>query len=494
VPAQRATLPPPPVGSPLPVAPIPLPGAGGMSYRLGRVGGALTIGAVLLASIAAAAIVAVARNDTDATRILGAINLVVCGLILLVGVIALVVVAAITASSTNQRTRFRALSIGGAVVFALPSLLVLLFALIEVVASWRGALFSVPTTVLALWTFRRMQRNRKPPWLLVLLAFLWGAAVSSYYASMVEGTIHVVIAREVLPGVAAVIGHAAAAAFPEELAKGAGVVVLVLLARRRVDGMLSGIVVGASIGLGFQFAESLSYMMQDLDTILYQHWYRQVSGLFVGHATYTGIIGAGVGLATQQAGRWRKAVCGASGFLVAIAAHLVWDICAMGRYYWESDDAVVQLFVIQPLNLLVLKGPGFVLLLVLVVLGMRLETTALHRHLHAEMANRLNAVTPAEAALLIDSPRRFRTRMRVWWLEGWAPYKRLSQLHATQLDLAFARWHRERGFDQPQWAEETLRQKIYRLKAEATQPAPPAGAPAARLSGPATRPEPPPSP
>ena len=421
----------------------------------------------MLLFIAVASIVAVVRDDNATVRGLGVVNLVVCGVNLLIGVVASVVIVAVCASTARRRVWLRTLRIGGGLMFALPVLLLVLYTLLLVGTSWLGALLSVPTTLLGLWTFRRMQRNRKTPWWLVLVAFLWGVSVSAYFASIVEGISHVVIEHEVLPGLAAIIGHAAAAAFPEEFAKGAGVVVIVLLARHRIDGMLGGIVIGAAVGLGFQFAESLNYMADGVDTILYQHWYRQVTGLLISHATYTGIIGAGVGLATQQTGWWRRAVCVVGGFLTAVAAHLVWDIWAMGRYYWESDEAVIQLFLVQPLNLLVLKGPGFVLLLGLVLFGLRLETKELYRQLTAEAASHLGAVTREEVRLLLDSPRRFRMRMYALWWDSFAAYLRVRRLHAAQLDLAFVGLQGRYGIDLPSGTEDLLRQRIGRLKAEA---------------------------
>ncbi|SCL56502.1 Protease prsW family protein [Micromonospora citrea] len=440
------------------------------AYRFDRLGAVVAIGGALLALIAAAAFVAVVRDDDDDLRIFGAINLVGIGITLLAASAAVTVAAIVSARSNSRRTRFLACAIGGALVFVVPAILMALSVLLSVAVAWRGALLSVPTTVFALWTFRRMQRNRRPPWWLILVAFAWGLLVASYFSQMVEVMLHTVVTAEVPPGTATIIAHSAAAAFPEELVKGAGVAAVVLLAWRRVDGMLGGIVVGACVGLGFQFAESISYMTQNFDAVLYQHWYRQVTGLLVSHATYTGIIGAGVGLATQLNSWPRRVTCAASGFAFAVAAHLVWDICAMGHFYWESDDPTIQLFVAQPVNLLVLKGPAFAVLLFLVVLALRRETRSLHRQLRAEAADPTGAVTPAEVSVLLDAPRRFMMRLHTLLWESPAAYRRIKRLHAAQLDLAFARWRRERGEPQPPSTEEALRQLILELKTEAPAP------------------------
>lgn len=437
------------------------------AYRLDRLGAALLIGEALLLMIVVVALLGVVADYSPAVRVVSLLNVGLVGVTTVAAIVAAVVVVLVTAANKSRRARFLAVAIGGGLVFAVPCLVFVVFVLAQAGIAWPGTLLSIPTTFFGLWTFRRMQRNRKPPWLLVLAAFAWGVFVSAYFAQTVEGTLHAIITAEVLPGAAAIISHSAAAAVPEEVGKGAGVVVLVLLAWRRVDGMLGGIVLGACVGLGFQFTESVFYMTRDFDAVLYQHWTRQVTGLLVGHATYTGIIGAGVGLAMRLADWPRRIICVGSGFAVAIAAHLIWDIFAMGQFYWAADDDWLQVFVVQPLNMIVLKGPAFVILLLLVIIALRQETRALHRHLQAEASQPLGAIAPADVPVLVNAPLRFRMRLRALWGGSFAAYGRVRDLHAAQLDLAFARWRREQGEPPAPGVEEALRQRIHRLKAEA---------------------------
>ncbi|MGC4790543.1 PrsW family intramembrane metalloprotease [Micromonospora sp. DT178] len=445
------------------------------AYRLDRLGAALTTGEALLVMIAVASLVAVIRDDGTGVRVLGMVSLGAAGVSLFIACIATVVVAMTSATGGSPRSRFMTWAIGGGLAFAAPALLAVLLTLLQVGIAWRGALLSIPTTLFALWTFRRMQRNRKPPRRLVVAAFAWGLFVAAYFAQMVEGILHVIITAELMPGTAAILSHAAAAAVPEELGKGAGVLVIVLLAWRRVDGMLGGIVIGACVGIGFQFAESMSYMTGDFGAVLYQHWYRQVTGLLVSHATYTGIIGAGIGLAMQFNDWRRRAVCVGSGFAVAIAAHLIWDIFAMGRLYWESGNSLLQLFVVQPLNLIVLKGPAFAILLFLVIIALRQETRSLHQHLRGEACDPRGAITPAEVPVLVNPPLRLRMRLQALLRGDRAAYTRMKRLHSAQLDLAFARWRRDRGDPPPPGAEDTLRQRIHDLRTDSPSVPPAAG-------------------
>ncbi|WP_027344463.1 PrsW family glutamic-type intramembrane protease [Hamadaea tsunoensis] len=451
------------------------------AYRLGRLLSAFAIGLGLVLLILVAAAVAIARDDEETLRVFGIVNLVICGVVLLAAVVAATVGFSVGASTSSARTRWRAWAIGGGLVFAVPGVPLLFFALAEMGVAWRGVGLTIPTTLFALWAFRRMQRNHRAPWRLILAAWAWGAVVASYFAQMVEGTLHVIIQRDLLPGTATIIAHAAAAAGPEELVKAAGVVVLVLLFRRRIDGMLGGIVLGACVGLGFQFAESLSYMTHDFDSVLYQHWYRQVTGLLVSHATYAGIIGAGVGLALQLPDWGRRILSVGGAFAFAVAAHLTWDAMAMGHFYLESANATLQLFVMQPLNLVLLKGPAFAALMFLVLLALRYETREVYRLLLAEAASGSGAITVDELPALIDPPRRFRLRLAALREGGLTTYRQVRRLQAAQLDLVFARWRRERGEFEPVGSEDSLRRRISGLRVAAhPTPAPVTPAPLPR--------------
>jgi RsiW-degrading membrane proteinase PrsW (M82 family) len=81
------------------------------------------------------------------------------------------------------------------------------------------------------------------------------------------------------------------------------VVLLYLLFRRHLHGVAALASLGAVVGLAFQFAESVSFLNRKADTLMYQYWGRQYVNLFLGHATFTAVAGAGLGLAALQASR-----------------------------------------------------------------------------------------------------------------------------------------------------------------------------------------------
>src|SRR4029077_5476616 len=182
-------------------------------------------------------------------------------------------------------------------------------------------------TAFGLFVVRRLDRNEKEPWRLVLVAFAWGAIVSASMVIWGESLWSAIAGRLLVPGPGFDASTAFSAGLLEELAKGVAVLLLFLVMRNEFDDVVDGIVYGAAVGLGFNFMESVAYM-----TNLYSifapdgiggyaagfQWYaRQVLGLFFGHATYTAFVGAGVGIARQLPTTRKKLIAIAAGFLVA---------------------------------------------------------------------------------------------------------------------------------------------------------------------------------
>jgi RsiW-degrading membrane proteinase PrsW (M82 family) len=118
----------------------------------------------------------------------------------------------------------------------------------------------------------------------------------------------------------------------EEAAKGAVVVLVLLLRRHKINGIVDGIVISGLSGLGFACMENI-FEKVDSD-------HGHVSGVFVvgmvfavravlapfAHPMFTAAFGIGLGLAAQHTRSWRKAAAPALGFLVAVGLHGVWNL------------------------------------------------------------------------------------------------------------------------------------------------------------------------
>src|SRR5712691_1842003 len=333
------------------------------------------------------------------------------------------------------------------------------------------ALACVPTTAFGLWVVRRIDRNEKEPWRLVLVAAAWGAVVATSLVIWVETFWDEIAVNTLVPGPGLDASNAFSAGLFEELGKGLAVVLLFLVMRNEFDDVVDGIVYGAAVGLGFNFMETVTYM-----TNLYAifspegigwyaagfQWYaRQVLGLFFGHATYTAFIGAGLGIARQLPTRRQKAFAILSGFLIAIAAHFSWDAWLT---FFPIDNTFLGLVEIH-LRTLIMTGPFTFAVIALLLFGIRYEAMALVVQLRKEGATGSGAILPEDVPILASPWQRFKQRLRAFQRGGFRAYFKVARLQTAQLDLAMERWHRERReIDEPLEAEVALRQKVIELR------------------------------
>lgn len=336
-----------------------------------------------------------------------------------------------------------------------------------------SALCCVPTTAFGLWVVRRIDRNEKEPWRMVLVAAGWGAIVAVNLVIWANTLLGELAGRLLVPGPGLDAATAFGAGFFEEIAKGLAVLFLFLVMRSEFDDVVDGIVYGAAVGLGFNYMESILYMSHSyalfsdqgpglaVGVAGFQWYHRQVLALFFGHATYTGLVGAGIGVARQLPGRGAKLVAIACGWLIAIAAHFAWD--AWTAFFPVGTGAAALLAV--HLRVLLMSGPFTAVLLLLLAMGLDLEGRALSRQLEAEAREGTGAVAAGEVPVLVNPWRRLAARTRVFGRYGFGAYRRLAQLQQAQLNLAMERWHRERQeIDDPLDAEQRLRERIAVLR------------------------------
>ncbi|MEA2646309.1 MAG: hypothetical protein QOE92_1392 [Chloroflexota bacterium] len=420
-----------------------------------RAGAAITIG--VLVAMFVASIVGVFVKSSIAVLDLG--GLIVIGIFF--GGTYLLVAAFSLHDRERRHRRLRVVFI----VFGV-GLLIWMFVLASLIANLNlvGALAALPFTLFAIWVLRHLNRNQKEPWRLLLAAFGWGGVVATNLAILFEGPYDLLVVSNLIPGPGQGISASFSAATFEELPKGIAVLLLFFVMRSQFDDVVDGILYGAMVGLGFNFVESLGYM--SAHGLLPQLYVRQLLGLFAGHTTYTALIGAGIGVARQQPGVWRKVVAGASGFLAAVGAHFLWDALAMTAIIPHTNSFLLEAFVFLPLRVMFVDGPFTALVLVLLVAGLHREGRALRQQLEQEAALGLGTVLPEEVAVLASPRQRARWRRHEFLTYGWRGYRWLGRLQRAQLALAMERWHRARQeIDDPLEAEDALRQHILIVRA-----------------------------
>jgi len=333
------------------------------------------------------------------------------------------------------------------------------------------ALACLPTTAFGLLVVRRMDRNEKEPWRLVLVAAAWGAIVATSLVIWGESLWDATAQHTLVPGPGLDASIAFSAGLLEELAKGAAVVLLFLVMRDDFDDVVDGIVYGAAVGLGFNFLESVAYMTNiysifNPEGIGWEaagiQWYaRQVLGLFFGHATYTAFIGAGLGVARQLPHLRQKALVILSGFLIAIAGHFAWDAWLT---FFPIDPGVLGLLEFH-LRTLIMTGPFTAAVIALLLFGIRYEAIGLLDQFRKEAASGSGTILMDEVPVLASPWQRLKQRLLAFRRGGFKAYFEVARLQSAQLDLAMERWHRERKeMDTPMAAEEALRQRVLELR------------------------------
>jgi protease PrsW len=204
------------------------------------------------------------------------------------------------------------------------------------VVFWAGlagatAMSIVPLAIL--WFLDR--RERETPWLFAV-AFLWGAFIATGLALPFNNAIlhaveawvarNPVVGEALGPDAALMIGAPIAGPLVEEVTKGLGLVALFALLRAEFDNMRDGFVYGALIGLGFNWFEAPLYVSQSYAEFGTPGWGMQLGWRyalfgFAGHALFTGLFGASLGLALQTRRHWLKIIAPLAGLALAVAAH-----------------------------------------------------------------------------------------------------------------------------------------------------------------------------
>jgi protease PrsW len=185
-----------------------------------------------------------------------------------------------------------------------------------------------------LWFLDR--REREHP-LLFAAAFLWGGFIStalalpfnSAFFALVDLWVaqHPMVSGLLGPDATILLAAPISAPIAEEIAKAMGVLLIFWLLRPEFDNMRDGIVYGALVGLGFNWYEAALYVAQGYAEYGLAPYGAQLGGRYAlfglgGHALFTGIFGAFLGIAIQTHRRWLRVLAPIAGLLLAVAAHM----------------------------------------------------------------------------------------------------------------------------------------------------------------------------
>ena len=199
-----------------------------------------------------------------------------------------------------------------------------------------GLLFSAGLSIVPVLILRYLdRRERESPWLFAI-SILWGGVIATGIALPINTGVILGVERWLVqypqigeylgPHGALLLGAPLAAPPIEELTKALGVLLLFVFLRAEFDNVRDGFVYGALVGLGFNLVEAPLYVAQSYAQYQVAPWGFQYGGRYAlfglgGHAMFTGIFGAFLGIARQTTRRWVRFVAPLIGLSLAILAH-----------------------------------------------------------------------------------------------------------------------------------------------------------------------------
>lgn len=212
-----------------------------------------------------------------------------------------------------------------------------------------GFLALIPLAIV-LFGVRWIDRWEPEPRSVLLFAFLWGAATSVFIALIVGLTV------EILMGISGAdfgdpsfLGAVIQAPLVEETAKGLGVLLIFLVARKHFDGPVDGVVYAATVAGGFAFTENILYFGGQIlegssESVIFIFVLRGLISPFA-HVMFTLCTGLAIGIGARR----RGALGGVLGFFIglvpAMFLHSLWNLAgslAVGLQFY-AFYALVQI-------------------------------------------------------------------------------------------------------------------------------------------------------
>ncbi|OMC40699.1 hypothetical protein A5740_24150 [Mycobacterium sp. GA-1841] len=175
------------------------------------------------------------------------------------------------------------------------------------------------------WLTQRADRYTELPAKLMIAALLWGGFAATWaMAAVANSALGDLYGKELGQRWALDWSAGLSAPVTEELAKGAGLLLLIALARRIIRTAFDGFIVGLLIGLGFQILEDVSYALRDAPAMGSTIVLRMVTGIS-GHFAYSAIFCAGLVYLLGRPAEPRNIRRGVVLVVTAPVLHGLWD-------------------------------------------------------------------------------------------------------------------------------------------------------------------------
>lgn len=183
----------------------------------------------------------------------------------------------------------------------------------------------IPMVVYAIIVWR-LDRWEKEPFPLMVAAFVWGAVPSVIFAIIAQLFLGFTTpAPDAEVSLVSELYQASIVApITEELVKGLGIFLIIILFRREVDSILDGLIYGSVVGFGFAAVENILYFAgrSDAGSLIALFFLRAfVFGML--HALFTGLTGIGFALGKFAKRRSMRILWPILGISLAMFTHAV---------------------------------------------------------------------------------------------------------------------------------------------------------------------------
>ena len=359
--------------------------------------------------------------------------------------------SAIPGVSVGQRQLVVALALVFIALALLCNLLIIINSVPDFRAFWLGLLAAVLPALLYAALILAFDRYEPEPWRNLLGAFGWGALVATLFSivfgALADDILKTIWGDEIGAQLTLFVGLP----LIEETFKGLALLALLFLFRGEFDGILDGLVYGALIGLGFAMTENILYLGQayldgGLGGLGQLFLVREVFG-GLGHALYTGTIGAAVGWARLRYGRgWSRLVVPLAGWTLAVIQPSLWNASPRPLAPLRAD---LHPTLGAALQTVLFITPGLAILALIAVRSLRAESRLMREHLADEVAR---GVLTREEYDLLTHERRHQAALFAAFRDGgfrrWSLQQRFFQ---TAAELALCKEHERQG--EPQGRE-----------------------------------------
>ena len=320
--------------------------------------------------------------------------------------------------------------------------------------------------------------EREPP-VTMLGAFLWGAIIAIPPTLFIERALNTSLVSllgvngDAFAPLRAAL-QAGAAGVTEELVKGLGLLLLLLVLRDEFDNVTDGVIYGALVGAGFAMVENFVYFAVAPRSELGVLIVGRIALGWLSHSTFTALFGAGLGYIRETRDRRARWLAPIGGMIGAIILHTYFDFIAFSADATMTAHSgpittLTRLGALLPLvTTLADYVPLFLTeaaLLTIVLAALRREAAVVRAYLAAEVLR--GVVTPDEYLFAQDAHLRSVVERRYGLSYGPRVYLLARALFQTETGLAFRKWHVEmgdppkRGDRQP---EDVYRERITRLR------------------------------